>query len=137
MSSLPAHCVSFGEICDPQLPHDVQTLRAMVHAVCGNVNQSSAERFALRRVIEVIDEELFFRFLLRNAAAKIEQLFRNKVQTIRQFGNGIPWRSPARGNSLRLAIHQVTPAFHVCHNVSECSTERFMPDIEFAVELGV
>jgi hypothetical protein len=119
------------------LPHDVQALGTVMHAVCGDVDQPGAERLSTGGLIQIIQEEIVFAVFIRHASAQGKQLFGHDIQAVDETGNGVHRRDSLCAPPLGLCGHQVAPTFHVPDDVNKCSTERPMADVELTVKLGV
>lgn len=85
MSPLPTYCIPFNKFHSSQLPHDIKTLRTMMHSVRGKVNQSSAKWLSPWRILKVINEELILPPFLHDLSTQRKQLLSDNIQAIRKL----------------------------------------------------
>ena len=83
----------------------------------------------------MVDKKLLLAAFILYASTQGEKLFGDDIQTSYQAGDRDRRLQVLSTPPLRQRCHQVAPAFHVSNDVNECSTQRPMTNIEFAVQV--
>ena len=131
---LPIQRIPFGQVGQPELLHNAQRLRTVVHRVGDDVDDHAAEPPQDRGLFPGICELPVEPPLVPDAAGNVGQFFRRRRETVEQALHRVRAIGQGPDGARR---NPVRPDIHILEEVQEDLPQAAVADVEGAVQLRV